>query len=84
MSSHEYAHIVEFSFNPREEQFVIRFLDNASYILKVVDLPKKMQTKKPKWKETILANDKSSLIVPVGDNYRLIPFNVIHSRGIQL
>ena len=84
MDAREYAHIVEFSFNPREEQFVIRFLDNSSYVLKVTDLPKKMQTKKPKWEDTELAKDRSALLVPVGDDFRPIPFNIIHSRGVQV
>lgn len=84
MDYREYASIVEFSYNKREEQFVIRFLDNNSYVLKITELPKKMQTKKPKWEETRLSTDRGSLLVPVGNDFRPIPFNVIHSRGVQV
>jgi len=84
MDSREYAHIVEFSYNPREEQFVIRFLDNSSYVLKIVDLPKKFQTKKPKWRESKLSSDHSGIIIQAGGDLRMIPFNIIHSRGVQV
>lgn len=77
----EYERIVEFSFNPKEEKFVIRFLDGSSYSLCVTDLPKKMQTKKPKWEEAILSDDKVSILVSVGNEARVIPSHMIHARG---
>ena len=83
-TAREYAHIVEYSYNPKNKHFVIRFLDNSSYVLKIDELPKKLQSKKPKWEETKLTNDRSALAVTAGKITRLIPFNIIHSRGQQL
>jgi len=84
MDSREFAQIVEFCFIPKEEHFVIRFLDNNSYVLKVADLPKKMLTKKPAWKEAVMSENRSSILVQAGKDVREIPFNIIHSRGKQL
>ena len=84
-TAHEYAHIVEYCYNAKEKQFVVRFLDTTSYIIKIADLPKKLQTKKPKWEEAKLTKDRSSLAIPVGDNdFRLIPSSIIHSRGVSI
>jgi hypothetical protein len=80
----EFAYIVEFSFHPKDEVFVVRFLDNNSYVLKISDLPKKLVTHKPMWKAAELTEDHSALIVPVKGERRLIPFHIIHSRGKQL
>ncbi len=80
----EYAVIVEFSYNPKSEQFVIRFLDNNSYVLNIDDLPKKVQTRKPEWENTQLSTDRSALIVPAGGEDKVIPFNIIHARGTLL
>jgi len=80
----EYTIIVEFSYDPKSEQFVVRFLDNNSYVLKVSDLPKKVQTRKPEWENAVLSDDKSALVVPAGGEDKVIPFNVIHARGTLL
>ena len=80
----EYAFIVEYSYDPKSEQFVIRFLDNNSYVLKVADLPKKLQTRKPDWETAQLSNERDGLIVQAGKESKCIPFNVIHSRGTLL
>lgn len=77
----EFERIVEFSFQKKEEQFVIRFLNNASYVLKVADLPKKMLTKKPQWEEAELSHNNSALLVQAGKEFRVIPSHVIHSKG---
>ena len=80
----EFAHIVEFSYQPKLKQLVVRFLDNHSYTLKIVDLPKKLQTRKPKWEEAVKSPDGMSIIVQAGEDLRQIPFHVIHSRGKQI
>lgn len=77
----EYERIVEFSFNPKEERFVIRFLDGSSYSLGITDLPKKMQTKKPKWEDAALSDDRVAIMVNVGNEVRIIPSHMIHARG---
>ena len=77
----EYERIVEYSYHPKHERFVIRFLDGTSYVLNIVDLPKKLQTRKPDWKNTHLSSEKSCIIVAVGDGFREIPAHLIHSRG---
>ena len=80
----EFAHIVEFSYQSKTEQFVVRFLNNNSYTLKTSDLPKKLQTRKPKWEEAIKSPDGSSILVQAGEDWRQIPFHIIHSRGKQI
>jgi len=80
----EYAFIVEYSYDPKTEQFVIRFLDNNSYVLKVADLPKKLQTRKPKWESAQLSDTRDGLVIEAGKEAKYIPFNVIHSRGTLL
>ena len=77
----EFERIVEFSYNTKSCCFVVRFLDGSSYILKTENLPKKMQTKKPEWKEGVLNEDKSGLMVKAGEDFKLIASHVIHSRG---
>lgn len=84
MPIEEYEYIVEYSYNPRQDKFVVRFLDGRSYSILVTDLPKKMQSKKPAWGEASLAVDKSSLSVIAGDEVREIPAYLIHSKGKEL
>lgn len=81
---HEYECIVEFSFNPKQERFVVRFLDGKSYALDITNLPKKMQTKKPEWETAYLSGDKSALVLEVGKEVREIPAFMIHSRGQEV
>lgn len=80
----EFQQIVEFSYHLKDERFVVRFLDGSSYILKISSLPKKLQTKKPKWEESFLSEDRSGLLVRVGKDLRVIPSHVIHSKGEAL
>jgi len=80
----EISQIVEFSFNSKLDQFVIRFLNNNTYILKIEDLPKKLQTRKPDWENAVLSPSKGSLIVEAGKELRQVPFHTIHSRGKQI
>lgn len=77
----EFERVVEYSFNPKSECFVVRFLDGSSYLLSVADLPKKMQTKKPGWEYAVLNEERTAIIVQAGDDLRQIPSHVIHSRG---
>jgi len=77
----DYERIVEYCYISRLKKFVIRFLDGSSYVLNIVDLPKKLQTKKPDWENTTLSSDKNALIVEVGSLLREIPAHVIHTNG---
>lgn len=81
MEIKEYERIVEFSFNEKEKKFVVRFLDGTSYMLNVGELPKKVQTKKPKWEEATLSEERNSILVTAGNDVREIPSHIIHSRG---
>ena len=80
----EYECIVEFSFNPKQERFVFRFLDGKSYSLDVDELPKKMQTKKPDWPNAYLSGLKTGLVVQAGQEIREIPAFMIHSKGKEV
>ncbi len=77
----EYEIIVEYCFHPKLEHFVVRFLDGSSYILKVEDLPKKLQTKKPDWEDATLSEGKNSILVTAKKDTRQIPAYLIHSVG---
>ncbi len=77
----EYERIVEYSYHPKGGIFVIRFLDGSSYTLNILDLPKKLQTKKPQWEEAVLSEDRTSLMVTAGSDVRQIPSHIIHARG---
>lgn len=77
----EYERIVDFSYNPKSENFTVRFLDGSSYALNVSDLPRRLQSKQPDWKEAQLSPNKTSLIVSVGKEIREIASHVIHSKG---
>jgi len=80
----EYERIVEYSYHSKSRQFVIRFLDGSSYTLNIIDLPKKLQTRKPQWKQTALSEDQTCLIVTAGNDVRQIPSYIIHARGTIL
>ena len=77
----EYEFIVEYSFNVKQEVFVVRFLNGDSYALKVADLPKKMITKKPDWENAQISKDKNTLVYKAGSDLRQILAHVIHSKG---
>lgn len=82
----EYESIVEFSFNPKQEKFVVRFLDGKSYALEVTALPKKMQTKKPDWENAYLSGSRDAIVIIAANNkeVREIPAFVIHSKGKEV
>ena len=80
----EYTYITEYSFDIKNEHFVVRFLDGTSYILKISDLPAKLQTHKPKWEHAILSDDHSCLIVKAGKSFKNIPFNIVYSKGCAI
>lgn len=82
----EYEHIVEFSFNPKQEKFVVRFLDGKSYVLEITALPKKMQTKKPAWKDAYLSGSRDAIITVAGNGkeVREIPAFIIHAKGKEV
>jgi len=84
--SQEYEHIVEFSFNPKQEKFVVRFLDGKSYALEISALPKKMQTKKPSWETAYLSGSRDAIITVTGNGseIREIPAFMIHSKGKEV
>ena len=77
----EYERIVEYSFNKKQETFVVRFLSGESYALNITNLPKKMLTKKPDWENSYLSDNQDSIIFPAGKDLRMIAAHVIHSRG---
>ena len=77
----EFERIVEYSYNPKHQCFVVRFLDGSSYTLLIKDLPKKLQTKKPDWEHSQLNAQQNGVLVQAGSDLREIPFNIVHSRG---
>lgn len=77
----EYEIIVEFSFNSRQQIFVLRFLNGDSYALKVDNLPKKMLSKKPDWETARLNKEKNALLYDAGNEIRQILAHTIHSKG---
>lgn len=84
--SQEYEYIVEFSFNPKQEKFVVRFLDGKSYALEISALPKKMQTKKPSWGTAYLSVSRDAIVTVAanGNEVREIPAFMIHSKGKEV
>lgn len=80
----DYEHIVEFSYNPKQEKFVVRFLDGKSYSLETSALPKKMQTKKPAWENAYLSGPKDAIILIAGKEVREIPAFMIHAKGKEV
>lgn len=84
-SSYEQETIVEYSFNPKSSCFVVRFLDGSSFVLKILDLPKKVQfNKKLNWENTQLSSDKNSLFIPLltqNDEGIILEFNTIRTKG---
>lgn len=84
MNTPEYEIIVEFSYNEKQEVFVVRFLNGASYCLSVTSLPKKMQTKKPEWPNAELSPGRTSLVLTMEKEIREIPAHMIHARGTAI
>lgn len=80
----EYEIIVEFSFNDKSEQFVIRFLSGESYCLPIKDLPKKLTTKHPAFKDAKLNPARNALVYQAGSEVREIPFHMVHSKGTPI
>ena len=80
----EFEFIVEYSYQSKNKQFVVRFLDGSSYLLKIEDLPKNLQTKKPEWDESKLSATKNSIEFTANGEKREIPFHMIHARGTVL
>ncbi len=84
--SQDYEHIVEFSFIPKAEKFVVRFLDGKSYALEIAALPKKMQTKKPAWEDAYLSGSRDAIVTTAGNGkeVREIPAFIIHAKGKEV
>lgn len=80
----EYEQIVEHSFNPKQECFVVRFLDGSSYVLKISDLPRKITTNSPNWQTATLSEDRTSILVNTNKDIKVIAAHIIHSRGKSL
>lgn len=73
--------IREYCFIPKQQRFVIRFLSGESFALSVNDLPKKLQSKKPKWEDARLSEDQTYLIVAAGNDIRQIPARIVQTKG---
>ena len=84
MPVEDFERIVEYSYNQRQQRFVVRFLDGKSYTLDIVNLPKKMQSKKPNWAEASTSGERNSLIVLANNEVREIPSHLIHAKGKEL
>lgn len=82
----EFECIVEFSYNPKQERFVVRFLNGTSYVVDTSELPQKMQSKKPDWEHAQLSSKRNALIVLAngGKDIREIPSHIIHSKGKEV
>lgn len=80
----EYEQIVEHSFNPKQECFVVRFLDGSSYVLKISDLPKKLITNSPDWPTATLSKERTSILVNTHKDIKVIAAHIIHARGKSL
>jgi hypothetical protein len=77
----EYEKIVEFSFNAKALNFVVRFLSGESYSMNVQDLPKAIQAKSPDWSSLKIDSRHSGFTVSCKGGIMEIPAFVIHSRG---
>ncbi len=77
----EYERIVEYSFQVKSRQFVIRFLSGAIYTLKINDLPKRLHSKKIDWESACFSPNHTSLIVQAGKEIREIPSHMVYARG---
>lgn len=80
----DYEQIVEFSFNEKAANFVVRFLDGESYVLDASNLPRKLQTKKPNWKKCIVSPGRGALLLQMEKEIREIPSFLIHSKGRKI
>jgi len=80
----EFETIVEFSYNKKQNRLVVRFLDGKSYSLDIINLPKKLQTKKPEWENIYLSPNRNSLQFVASKDLREIPSFIIHSKGKDL
>ena len=81
---YEYEQIVEFSFNEKESNFVIRFLDGRNYVLSVSDLPQELKSPKVEWSKSFLSKKKDEIQTRLGRKIKRIPYHMIHSKGIEL
>ena len=54
--------ITEFSFNAKNNQFVVRFINSETYVLNIKKLPKNILTKNPDFSNCFL-NPKQNIIV---------------------
>lgn len=79
----EYEIIVEYSYVVKGSIFVVRFLSGESYSLRVKDLPPKIRKGKPIWQDSVLADDKTEIIIPLSKSKKkmTIPCHIIHSKG---
>lgn len=80
----ENEQIVEFSYNSQQEHIVARFLNGESFIVRISDLPKKLQSKHPLWEKMQLWNDRSRLLVSANSEIREVTSKIIRERGINL
>jgi len=78
---YDFEQIVEFSFQSRQQKFVVRFRDATTYIVAIDDLPKRLKTKNPDWENATLSDDKCSLVVVAKGEERIIPAHLLHAHG---
>lgn len=81
MINREFEQIVEYSFIPKQQCFVVRFLDGSAYTLSLSDLPKKMTTNSPDWEKSFLSPDKTSIQVNTNKDTKILASHIIHSKG---
>jgi len=80
----EFERIVDFSYHPRKEAFVCRFLSGETITLSVEDIPPPYYAKYAKWNESELNDDQTEIIVPTKRGEKRIPYHIIHSNGTKM
>jgi len=73
--------IVEFSYNSDQQKFIIRLLSGKIFALSISDLPQKFRTKKTDWDNTVLLPNRSSLVVPIGNEGKMISSVLVQEKG---
>ena len=80
----EFHTIVEYSYVPKKQIFIIRFLDGTCLRVPLEHLPKEYQNKKAEWQLSELNKDRTALFVKVGKKKLEIPAFEFYSAGRTL
>lgn len=86
----EFETIVEFSYNEKQNAYVVRFLDGTLYIINIDNMPHKLKLKNQNidWSSAIISTDKKCLEITIPGKKKnsvlQIPSHIIHSRGDQI